>query len=397
MKRFLKTKSILFGLSALLVCATLAYAITVSIRPGGIAFPYWYSYTAGVKSTYYLTHPTLTANEAVVSLTATQTMTNKTLTSPILNSRLNTAGYIISSSGTSVPTATTAGYAPGSVFILDDATLGKAPLWMNAGTAASCSFYPYGPTMGYGCAYAGGPISLEDAADETYVSLPGILRSTDYCFAQHAITDAADQFNTIVPASEDRLLINMAMGGNPTDSMDANFAAFRSNCTPTYDIFAAGTRGCLAADDDTIAITIAGLLATDIAIVTQERQTATQTIDLVVCTAGTLTITYSADPGATDDDQKWNYMILRPRGTFAPSHYVAYAGQRVAIGGDTTAVPITVAGALSTDIAIVQTFDADDDDCFVEGAVMTAGVLTLELTNDPVTEHSWSYLVLRAY
>lgn len=397
MKRFLKTKSILFGLLALLVCATLAYAITVSVRPGGIAFPYWYSYSAGAKSTYYLAHPTLTASEEVLSLTASQTATNKTLTSPIINSRLNTAGYIISSSGAAVPTAATAGYAPGSVFILDDATLGKSLMWINQSTAASCLFVPFGPVMGYGCAFAGGPVSLTDAADETYVSLPGIIRLGDLCFAQHAITDAADQFNTIVPASEDRLLINMAMSGNPTDSMDANFAGFRNKCTPTYDIFAAGTRKCLTADTDAVAITIAGLLATDIAIVTQERQTSTQTIDLVVCTAGTLTITYSADPGATDDAQRWNYMILRPRGTFAPSHYVAYAGQRVAVGGDTTAVVITVAGALATDIAIVQTFDADDDDCFVEAAVMTAGVLTLELTNDPVTDHSWSYLVLRAY
>lgn len=94
MKRFLKTKSILFSLLALLVCASLAYAITVSVRPGGIAFPYWYSYTAGVKSTYYLTHPTLTANEEVMSLTASQTATNKTLTSPTIATPTITGGTV---------------------------------------------------------------------------------------------------------------------------------------------------------------------------------------------------------------------------------------------------------------------------------------------------------------
>lgn len=401
MKRLLKTKSILWSLLALLVFATLAYAATVSVRPGGVAFPYWYSYTAGVKSTYYLTHPTLTASEEVMSLTATQTVTNKTITGTftgdVTGNRLNAAGYITHSSGAAVPTAATAGYAPGSIFVLDNATLGKAPTWVNMSTAASCAFYPFGPVMGYGCAFAGGPVSLTDDADETYVSLPGVARTTDLCFAQHAITDAADQFNQVLVTTEERLLIDMAMGANPTDSIDANYAGFRNGGVPAWDIVAAGTRNCLAADDDTVAITLTGVLATDIAIVTQERQTATQTNDLVVVTADTLTITYSADPGATDDAQRWNYMVLRPRGSFAPTHYVAYAGQYDAVADDTTAVAITVTGALATDIAIVQLYDADDDDCFVEGATMTADTLTLEVTNDPVTDHSWSYLILRAY
>jgi len=305
--------------------------------------------------------------------------------------------YKYQQQGDTIPPAAGTGYPTGAKFLLTNAAPGQCTEWTNVGTVASCLFVPTGPINGYGCAFAGGPVDLTDDADETYVEIPGHLQSTDLCFAQHSLTAAADQFNTVVPVGVGTLLINMAMGGNPTDSMDANYAGFRANCTPTHDIWAAGTVSCLAADDATIARTITGLLATDIAIVTQERQSSTQTLNLVVCTANTLTITYSADPGASDGAQKWNYMILRPRGTFKPSHYVAFAGQYTALTADTTAVAITVTGALATDIAIVQCYDSDDDDCFVEGAVMTANTLTLELTNDPVTDHSWSYLVLRAY
>lgn len=81
MKKF---KLLLFAVLFVLVIAPFALAETVSVRPYGIATPYWYGYSAGVKSTYYLEHPTLTANDQVVSEDATQTLTNKTLTSPTL-------------------------------------------------------------------------------------------------------------------------------------------------------------------------------------------------------------------------------------------------------------------------------------------------------------------------
>lgn len=61
-----------------------AWAITVSERPGGIATPKWYGYSNGAKSTYYLEHPTLTANDQVVTEDTAQTLTNKTLTSPTI-------------------------------------------------------------------------------------------------------------------------------------------------------------------------------------------------------------------------------------------------------------------------------------------------------------------------
>jgi len=80
--RFRIPKPILIiGLLLLLVSLAFA-AITVSQRPGGIAFPYWYGHSAGAKSSYYLAHPTLTANDTAVGLATTDTLTNKTLTAP---------------------------------------------------------------------------------------------------------------------------------------------------------------------------------------------------------------------------------------------------------------------------------------------------------------------------
>ena len=148
--------------------------------------------------------------------------------------------------GTSVPTSATAGYAPGCRFTLTDAVLGQTMEWVNINTLASCLFVPTGPQIGYGIAFAGGPVSLTDAADETYVSLPGIIRPTDICFATHCTTDAADQFKTVLPVagSDDivtdgvgGLLIDMAMGGNPTDSLDAEYMGVRNRCTTNVGHF----------------------------------------------------------------------------------------------------------------------------------------------------------------
>jgi len=69
---------------AFFAIAALVWAGTVSVQPYGIATPKWFSYSAGVKSTYYLEHPTLTADDQVVVEGVAQTLTNKTLTSPTI-------------------------------------------------------------------------------------------------------------------------------------------------------------------------------------------------------------------------------------------------------------------------------------------------------------------------
>jgi len=70
-----------FVLTGVLIIATvaIAYAGTVSIKPYGIATPYWYGYSSGAKSSYYLGFPTLTGNDTVTGIATSQTITNKTI------------------------------------------------------------------------------------------------------------------------------------------------------------------------------------------------------------------------------------------------------------------------------------------------------------------------------
>ena len=49
-------------LIAAILAVSAAQADTISIRPYGLATPYWYGYSAGAKSDYYLSFPSLSAN-----------------------------------------------------------------------------------------------------------------------------------------------------------------------------------------------------------------------------------------------------------------------------------------------------------------------------------------------
>jgi hypothetical protein len=108
--------------------------------------------------------------------------------------------------------------------------------------------------------------------------------------------------------------------------------------------------------------------------------------------ANEMVVTLSANPAATHG---LHYMVLRPRGSFKPSHYVAYAGAFTCLTGSATQ-PITVTGALATDIPVVVYKTTDDTDLILK-AVMTANTLTLTLQNDPLAAHSVQYAILRAY
>lgn len=90
MKR--RTKTLLTVLVAIMACAAIAWAATVDIRPYGLATPYWYGHSEGVKTDYYLSFPTLSANDEAVGKAATQTLTNKTLTSPTVTTPTITGG-----------------------------------------------------------------------------------------------------------------------------------------------------------------------------------------------------------------------------------------------------------------------------------------------------------------
>ena len=306
---------------------------------------------------------------------------------------MDTTKYITEISGSTVPAAATAGYNPGAIFHKTDAALGQAPMWINLGTAASCLFVPFGYVYGYGFVFAGGPVDLTDAAALTTVSLPAKILPTDYCLATKCVTTGADQFRSVAPTSGKDSLAITANAANPTDSMDAYYAILRNQCVPEYDIFAAGEYVAVADDDATIAIAVTGVLATDIAFVNFLTSDDTDTINLVACTAGVVTITENADPLVA---HSYSYVVLRPRGSFRPSHYIAYCGEHTTVGGD-AAEALTVAGVLATDVVISGFSAADDDDCFIESVIASANTITWAFTQDPVTDHKVIYVVLRAY
>lgn len=75
-------KRIILLMAALALLVAPAAAETVNVSPYGLATPYWYGYSAGAVADYYLAAPTLSANDTACGIAATQTLTNKTLTSP---------------------------------------------------------------------------------------------------------------------------------------------------------------------------------------------------------------------------------------------------------------------------------------------------------------------------
>ena len=88
-------------------------------------------------------------------------------------------------------------------------------------------------------------------------------------------------------------------------------------------------------------------------------------------------------------------MVIRPRGTFKPSHYIAYAGKHTTVGG-AAAEAVTISGALSTDIPIVIYNTTNDTDSILK-VVMTTDTMTVTCSADPSTVHAFSYMLLRAY
>ena len=81
-------KYLAIAAAIMLVFATVVFAQTISKWYYGISTPYIYPMTASTQavSSYYLATPTLTGNDTFTGLTTTQTLTNKTLTTPVIAS-----------------------------------------------------------------------------------------------------------------------------------------------------------------------------------------------------------------------------------------------------------------------------------------------------------------------
>lgn len=305
----------------------------------------------------------------------------------ITMTELNNTGLVTRCNGTISPPAAKSGYSIGCEYTKTNAVGGQCTKWINHGTAASCSFRPVGPVMGYGFNLASTKAFVSGTAGLIETLFAKIV-SSDIALASHATSDDNDQLISVITGTNTVTITN---GADPLAAHSAQYAILRNGCVPDYDIFAAGTHttvGGAAAE----AITITGALATDIALVTYAVTDDTDTISKVVMTANTATVTFSADPLTT---HAVHYCILRPRGSFKPTHYVFAAGKQTTVGG-AAAEAITVTGALPGDVAIVNYAVTDDTDSILK-AVVTAGTLTITASADPGTTHALSYALLRAY
>jgi hypothetical protein len=293
--------------------------------------------------------------------------------------------------GTTVPTSGVAGYAIGCEFVKTNAANGQCPLWRNIGTTSSCLFVPVGPVIGYGIV-TGGHGGVSVGGDATELLYDKDISAGDIALVEHGVCDDNDQICGAVVADG---LITLTLTADPTSgAKQYNYAVLRQNIEPQWDIFAAGERACLTGDGAAVAVAVPGVLAGDIGMATYNATDDNDLVSDVVCSADVVTITVSADPGA-DDTHGWDYVVLRKRGSFKPSHYIFAAGIHTTVGGDDTEV-ITVAGALATDIAIVKWNTTDDTDTF-EKAVVTADTITAVLSANPGATHALAYMLLRAY
>lgn len=291
--------------------------------------------------------------------------------------------------GTTIPANGGAGYAIGCRFFKTNAATGQCAEWVNHGTATSCSFRPAGPVIGYGAfGLVSASTSAGGDATETIAS-PSLFWPGDLTLCEHKTAGASPV--TIVGQALSGATLTIKETADPSTDHVYNVMTFRNGIIPNFDIVAAGTHttaGGAAAED----ITISGVVASDIAFATYSATNDTDSIRSVAAGAGKITVTASADPSTVHG---FHYVVLRPRGSFKPSHYIFAAGEHTTVGG-AAAEAIAISGALASDIPIVQYGTTNDTDTITK-AVMTAGVLTVTATADPSTAHTFKYLVLRAY
>jgi len=298
--------------------------------------------------------------------------------------------YVTWAEGTTVPASAGVGYAPGCQFILSNATLGMSPLWTNVGTAASCLFVPTGNVLGYGIVHAGARGGTNTSATEV---ISGEFANTDIAFAGHIKSDDDDYIASVI-VTDDESEILITAENDPSTTHGYLWGALRDKCVPGWDIVYAGEAPSTAAA--TTAITVTGVLATDIAMACYQATDDTDTIEKVVCTLNTITVSHSA---TSSTGHTIGYMVIRPRGSFKPSHYVAYAGKDVATTADAAGIAtndVAITGLLATDIAFVV-ISVQGGTIEIVAATCAADVLTVQFSADPDTSSNFSYFILRAY
>jgi hypothetical protein len=297
-------------------------------------------------------------------------------------------GVIATAVGSSLPTKGSGGFAAGSRFYLSSGlTLGAVPLFINYGTATSCNFIPVLRQIGYGVKLMGNVASAGGDATET-ITAYNTDATFDIGFVGHAVSNDTDNILSTILTDN---AITVVGSADPSTAHAYNWGVIRAGCLAEYDIIFAGTQAS-AGGSTAEAITLTGASANDFGFATYSATDDTDTIAKVVMTSNTMTITCSADPSTTHG---FHYMVLRPRGTYQPSHYIAYAGLHTTVGG-AAAEAVTITGALATDVPIVGYSVTNDTDTILK-TVMTTNTMTVTCSADPSNAHQFWYLILRAY
>jgi hypothetical protein len=290
--------------------------------------------------------------------------------------------------GNSVPASGLPGWNTGALFMLKTPIAGQAPIWFNTGTKTSCLFVPFGPVYGYGIHAAGGPVATAGGDTTEVIALEGIAMDTDVAIVNHEISNDNDQ---VVAAISGEGNITITGSDDPSTAHGYAYMLLRNKCVPAWDVFAAGTHTTVGGAV-TEAITVTGTLATDLAFANYSATNDTDVISDILCSANTVTMTCSVDPSTAHG---FHYCVLRPRGSFKPSHYIRFAGVHTTVGG-AAAEAVTITGALATDIPIVCYNTTDDTDSILK-VVMTANTMTVTCSENPATAHKFAYMILRAY
>lgn len=79
-----------------------------------------------------------------------------------------------------------------------------------------------------------------------------------------------------------------------------------------------------------------------------------------------------------------------------PANFEVFAAGLFTTAGGDAAESITVAGALASDVCLVQVHTKGAVARTIDEAIVVAGAITIEMSGDPSTDHVLSYVVLRA-
>lgn len=294
--------------------------------------------------------------------------------------------------GSGVPSSGSAGYAVGCIL---NRTGGASGLYVNAGTSTSCSFVPFtssgSSTAAFAVTQAIDVVTSGGSTTET-ITVPCDPNS-DYVLGQYSVTNDTDTIAEMTITANNT--VTYVASADPSTAHTGTALIFRQGGVPAYDCIFAGS-ATSAGGDATETVTLTGALATDRVLVTvTDDGTNDVTIASAKMTANTLTVVLSGDPGT---DLTFDYAVFRQAGVTTPSHYVAAMGQYTAVAGDTTTVgPFTASGALTTDKLILIHATSDDTDTIKAASISAADAITLTVSADPVTDHSYTWAAIRAY